>query len=126
MLNTENSALKQEQDDVVFEATGIKIEVKTDEEETKYYISSKHHGKEKVNHICPHCGKSYSAKGNMQTHISTVHEGSKSFECEECGKRFGQKGTLKLHKKTVHDLHKEFVCEICAKPFPHKQTLLFP
>ena len=55
------------------------------------YIGEKHHE-------CAHCGKKFSWKSRLKTHIMT-HTGEKPHECAECGKKFTEKSKLKRHMK---------------------------
>ena len=79
--------------------------------------------KVKKNLKCDYCGKSFSLKAQLKTHIHTVHEGYKKYECESCLKSFSQKGHLKKHIRSVHEGHKDYKCEPCRKSFSQVGTL---
>ena len=72
---------------------------------------------------CEICNKTFSTKGNLKKHVSSVHERKKPFECEICNKVFFEKGTLKIHISSVHEKKKSFECDICEKTFAVKDKL---
>ena len=43
----------------------------------------------------------FTKKGNLQTHIKSVHEGQK-FQCQHCEYKATLKGNLQRHIKSVH------------------------
>jgi len=63
-------------------------------------------------------------KGNLQTHINTVHLKLKPFQCIECDQSFGQNGSLKQHIDSVHKKIR-FHCSFdgCDKSFSDKSNL---
>ncbi|XP_059617687.1 zinc finger protein 616-like [Phlebotomus argentipes] len=77
---------------------------------------------EKYIYPCPHCGKKFGAKENMQTHIRIIHIGSKTFICEECGKTFRKKCQLTAHQIT-HSDDRTFQCSFCPKKFKDRLAL---
>ena len=44
--------------------------------------------KPRAKHECPHCGRGFTLKANMQRHIRSVHSDEKPFACAECGPYF--------------------------------------
>jgi hypothetical protein len=73
-----------------------------------------------------------SKKGNLKSHISAVHEGTKPLRCNHCGAMFATKGSLKQHM-TVHEEKsdilmnfkgkKRFHCQFCPAKFCVKRML---
>ena len=60
---------------------------------------------------CESCEKSFSLKGNLNQHISFVHEDrERLFKCKFCDKNFHEKGNLNEHFATVHEGKKPFKC----------------
>lgn len=62
---------------------------------------------------CPHCGRCFNQKANMQRHL-LIHNAERKFKCETCGKTFTQPQTLKAHM-VVHADKKPHECHICGK-----------
>jgi KRAB domain-containing zinc finger protein len=83
-------------------------------------------------HSCDHCNMTFTAKGNLKTHVLSVHEKRLDFACEHCGKMWPTLNTLKNHVRKTHTEHVN--CEICDKKisnplelrrhkvFVHKET----
>lgn len=72
--------------------------------------------KELEKFFCEHCGKSFSEKGNLNTHLQR-HTGVKQFECEECGRKEYSKHLLKLHVRIKHQGELPYVCKYCGLRF---------
>ena len=54
----------------------------------------------------------FGQKRNLNTHVSTVHEGKKQFKCGICSANFGEKRNLKRHVVSVHEGKIQFKCDI--------------
>ena len=53
--------------------------------------------------VCHVCGKNFSHKGNLKTHIVSRHMANKpQYECVLCGRNFAQAETLNAHIALVH------------------------
>ena len=61
---------------------------------------------------CHLCEKSYTSKYNLESHVSTIHDG-KTYPCtvEGCGKVLASKNGLSKHVSSMH------TCEVCRKIF---------
>lgn len=61
------------------------------------------------------CGKVYSAKNRLMTHMKT-HAAAKEFTCTVCGKGFMRAYALHQHLN-IHSGAKPFACPVCPKTF---------
>ena len=52
-------------------------------------------------------------KKPCKAHISSVHEGKKTFRCEMCGKTFFDWTKLTQHIAVIHEGMKPYKCDIC-------------
>ncbi|XP_026875368.2 zinc finger protein 516 isoform X1 [Electrophorus electricus] len=68
-------------------------------EQTGMVSSGQHQGE----HVCPVCGKSFSQPSHYRTHMRS-HTGERPFRCQYCSYSATQKGNLKTHVQTVHRL----------------------
>jgi DNA-directed RNA polymerase subunit RPC12/RpoP len=57
--------------------------------------------REKTNHVCSLCGKTFSRNFHRKNH-ELSHRGERPHECAECGKAFTRLNDLKRHQK-IHD-----------------------
>ena len=67
---------------------------------------------------CEFCDKMFSHKGNLNTHIGSIHDAKKSFVKNNVLK----KSTLILHVTSVHDGKKPFESEFCDKSLSKKSS----
>lgn len=72
---------------------------------------------------CPTCGKRFSRKFNLNTHIKCVHSDDKDYLCKFCQRAFNHSSNLRKHIKTVHGQEDRLPCPECNKPFKHKEAL---
>ncbi|XP_070574933.1 zinc finger protein 586-like isoform X2 [Ptychodera flava] len=71
-------------------------------------------------HECTECGRTFSLKGNLKSHMLT--HGNRPYECKECGRAFTRKEHLKRHVLT-HTNIRPHECEVCGRAFTLKQIL---
>ena len=83
--------------------------------------------KEANNFCCKSCGKCFTQKSSLKTHVKTVH---KLFESESCSESFIQANVFKNHIKAMHKKVKLKTCDSCDKSFStpiglklHKRTV---
>lgn len=69
---------------------------------------------------CVTCGKSFTARDQLDLHIRITHEeDSRPWECKKCRIRFGRKSSLTRHEQTVHQ-QTRFECKFCKKSYSQK------
>ena len=72
-------------------------------------------GRERVIHICDHCGKSF-IRGKEYAEHRRTHTGERPFHCDVCGRGFSRFRSVAEHRRQ-HTGDRPFVCDICAKQF---------
>ena len=76
-------------------------------------------------YVCPKCPSYYSwYKGNLEKHVSAVHEGQKNYQCQLCKKKFSSKQNLKYHMDR-HEGKRDHRCQICDKTFTQQANLKY-
>ena len=51
--------------------------------------------------LCQECGRYFSRKSYLSTHIRTVHRGERPWKCRHCGKSFGQSSNRDTHERAA-------------------------
>ena len=59
----------------------------------------------------------------MKIHMTSVHEGKKTFKCKICEKKFAYKSNFITHGKSVHEGIKPVKSDICDTSFTQKEPL---
>ena len=70
---------------------------------------------------CELCDKEYTSKGNLKTHVQSIHEGRK-FPCQQCDLQASTADTLKTHFQSKHE-GKKFPCQQCDYQAAQFRTL---
>jgi len=77
--------------------------------------------RQKREHKCRDCGKTFSRKFNLDSHLHT-HSTVRHWKCDVCGKAFARESDCKRHTKG-HGAGEMFTCAGCGKGFARKDTL---
>lgn len=72
---------------------------------------------------CELCGKNFTKKSRLKSHIDTFHENVRKFQCSHCDKAFKAKVHLD-HHLLQHSGEKPFKCSQCGDSFRHKLSLI--
>ena len=75
-------------------------------------------------HKCGFCGKSFSRKSYLRSHVKIIHEEMQINKCELCEKSFTSKRSLTNHLNNFHYNKKEFKCDFCGKACSLKGNLI--
>ena len=69
--------------------------------------------------------KTFSRKGDLNTHIKNVHRRlkTKDYKCTKCEKSFSNGGNLLTHIRAVHLDIRPYKCDVCIKAFARKNDL---
>lgn len=91
---------------------------------------------------CPKCGKTFSRKSNLNTHLK-LHTNIQKFSCSVCKLKFSVKGNMQRHERLVHkknielsttktkftakkaaiEKKRKFSCDICDARLCHRSSL---
>ena len=73
---------------------------------------------------CQDCGKKFSRKDKLKSHVKAVHSEEKSsYSCTQCDKSFAQKPHLKRHVYDVHKGLQRYYCPECPEDFSRQENL---
>uniref|UniRef100_A0A3P8T8A6 Zinc finger and BTB domain containing 24 n=1 Tax=Amphiprion percula TaxID=161767 RepID=A0A3P8T8A6_AMPPE len=70
---------------------------------------------------CEICGKCFTAKSTLQTHIR-IHRGEKPYDCNICNKSFSDSSARRRHVAS-HSGKKPFTCSFCSLSFTRLDNL---
>ncbi|XP_076472495.1 uncharacterized protein LOC143301930 [Babylonia areolata] len=77
-------------------------------------------------HVCGQCGRGFSFRSMLTTHVAFVHSASRPHCCTECDKKYKTKTQLRQHLMT-HTMAKTgkspFMCTKCGRPMASKSRL---
>lgn len=75
--------------------------------------------------VCDYCGRSFTRKHNLQTHIENCHINF-SCKCDICGQSFGSPAGLQLHLSRGHNRYEQPFpeCDLCGRIFTRKQNIM--
>ena len=87
----------------------------------KQFISSyqlnTHIQRHNKNINCPHCGKKYSHKKELENHVQSTHM-KITFNCTQCDRVSKSERSLKEHLRFIHEHKgKKHICIVCDKVF---------
>ena len=104
----------------------IKYECKECGQEFKFKGSlNKHmklkHGNSSAAVQCNICGSMHSSRGNMESHVNSVHKKIK-YDCDICFKKFSRKYSVTNHIRIVH-LKKKVYCSHCNQSYSETAKL---
>ena len=74
-------------------------------------------------YVCPQCGRDYSAKTTMTSHIMAEHQGL-THRCEVCGREYRYLRNLSQHVRFRHRQGVASSCTLCARSFSEPRGLL--
>merc|ERR1719245_2400773 len=76
---------------------------------------------------CNPCGKVFSSKFKLRSHLIKIKTGAKYYKCNTCLLEFSRKYTLdiheSLHEKSKAINHKIFKCKLCSRTFKESSAL---
>ncbi|KAM3955254.1 uncharacterized protein ACR2FA_010859 [Aphomia sociella] len=90
------------------------------------HLSRGHNRHDQPHPECDICGRIFTRKQNIISHMITVHmQGFSDFKCKLCIKIFSSKRNLRRHIRQIHDPNiQKPICDICHKTFKGRHTLL--
>ncbi|CAH3979091.1 zinc finger protein 28-like isoform X1 [Pieris brassicae] len=83
--------------------------------------------KKEDNFICATCGRGFTFRGEMMTHVKNVHnkhlKPRKTFSCDLCDKVFKCQKSVTIHIRSAHTGQRPAVCTVCDSSFFHEDYL---
>ena len=60
------------------------------------------------------CNMAFCVRGELEQHVSYVHDKLRPYKCQECEKSFGIERGLSRHVRSVHEKQKNHCCPHCS------------
>jgi len=74
---------------------------------------------------CNVCGKAFSNKESLDSHVQYIHTLGTNNQCEICNKMFSRIASLKKHKKSKHNsIKQDYECPECNKQLSCRDSLM--
>jgi KRAB domain-containing zinc finger protein len=106
------------------------LEVDPDESEIIDVVGTKPrsaHFKKEINPVnryeCDFCGKKFSSRTSIFSHLLVTHKKIADYNCSHCFKHFKSSGNLTRHIKSMHSDTRYWNCDKCGALFKEKYQL---
>lgn len=85
-----------------------------------------HDSVESARYLCAACGRAFSQRAHLVSHVAAMHTGERRHQCAVCGRAFTDTGQLSKHRRTHSEGGgREWRCAQpgCAAAFPQRWAL---